>query len=214
VFCISGIFFASLKQEKAKNLPARLRRPTKNYEGKNVFARKIVTLASAVTFLAPLSASADFIGPYDVGNWTITLNGIPPAGGSTIDTSGAPASITFLGGNSFCDSGPCTIDFTIAAAGSENVTFHWEYQTFDRDGPRFEVWGFLDGVFTKLSDSSGPNTQSGSESCFWSRRTISSAFGSIVRIALLARRTSPCPTLARLSLSPPLSPSLAWASPA
>jgi hypothetical protein len=110
-----------------------------------MFARQIVILASAVTFLAPLSASADFIGPYDVANWTTTLNGIPAAGGSTIDTSGAPASITFLGGDSFCDSGPCTIDFTIAAAGSGNVTFDWNYRTVDVDGPRFELWGFLDG---------------------------------------------------------------------
>jgi hypothetical protein len=128
-----------------------------------MFARQIVILASAVTFLAPLSASADFIGPYDVANWTTTLNGIPAAGGSTIDTSGAPASITFLGGDSFCDSGPCTIDFTIAAAGSGNVTFDWNYRTVDVDGPRFELWGFLDGDFTQLSDDAGPNVQSGSE---------------------------------------------------
>jgi PEP-CTERM motif len=27
----------------------------------------------------------------------------------------------------------------------------------------FELWGFLDGVFTQLPDDSGPNVQSGSE---------------------------------------------------
>jgi hypothetical protein len=169
MLCILHIwhFLCFFKAGEGEDLPACLKDAHETTREKNMFARRVVTLTSAVTLFAPLSASADFIGPYDVANWTTTLNGEPPAGGSTIDTSDAPASITFLGGDSGCitDFGvfECTIDFTIAAAGSGNVSFDWNYQTFDVDGPGFELWGFLDGVFTQLSDSSGPNVQSGSE---------------------------------------------------
>jgi PEP-CTERM motif len=122
----------------------------------------LVILLSIAVFVPPVLA--DFIGPYGVANWTTTLTGTPPGGGSTIDTSGAPASIQILGGNSECTVFPCTISFTIAAVASGIVSFHWDYQTFDLSGPIFEAFGFLlNGVFTQLSDDGGLNVQSGNE---------------------------------------------------
>jgi hypothetical protein len=118
---------------------------------------------AALSLAAPLPASADFIGAYDVANWTTTLNGNPPGGGGSVNTAGAPASIQLNGGNSGCVSGPCTVDFTIASVGNGNVTFDWAYQTSDVDGPGFDLFGFLlNGVFTQLSNNAGGNAQSGS----------------------------------------------------
>ena len=123
----------------------------------------LVILSCIVVFVPPVLA--DFIGPYAVSNWTTTLIGTPPGGGSTIDTSGAPASIQILGGNSGCIVFQCTVSFTIAAVASGDVSFHWDYQTFDPAGPAFEVFGFLlNGVFTQLSDNDGLDIQSGNES--------------------------------------------------
>jgi len=57
------------------------------------------------------------------------------------------------------------LDFTIPAAASGVVSFHWLYNTQDEDGPSFDTWGFLQsGVFTQLSDNLGANTQSGDAS--------------------------------------------------
>ncbi len=122
----------------------------------------LVILFSIVVFVPPVLA--DFIGPYAVSNWTTTPTGTPPGGGSTINTSGAPASIQILGGDSFCTVLPCTISFTIAAVASGIVSFHWDYQTFDLSSPAFEAFGFLlNGAFTQLSDDGGPNIQSGNQ---------------------------------------------------
>src|SRR5262245_8496120 len=126
----------------------------------------LIILLSLVIFAPPVLA--DFIGPYNVANWTTTLTGTPPGGGGTIDTAGAPASIQILGGNNGCTSLPglpCTTNFTIPGAASGIVSFHWDYQSFDADGPFFELFGFLlNGVFTQLSNDSGPNVQSGNGS--------------------------------------------------
>jgi hypothetical protein len=121
-----------------------------------------VILLFILVFVSPVLA--DFIGPYSVANWTTTLTGTPPGGGSTINTSGAPASIQILGGNSGCTVFPCAITFTIAAVASGIVNFHWDYESVDESGPIFEAFGFLvNGVFTQLSDDGGLNVQSGNE---------------------------------------------------
>src|SRR5262245_18522750 len=115
-----------------------------------------------VVFVPP--AQADFVGPYAVINWTTTLTGSPPGGGGTVDTSGAPASIEIVGGDLGCDPQPCNLDFTIAAVASGLVSFDWNYETTDTDGPAFDLFGFLlNGAFTQLSDDSGGISQSGSE---------------------------------------------------
>ena len=115
-----------------------------------------------VVFASPVLA--DFVGPYDVGNWDTTLTGSPPGGGSLIDTSGAPASIEIVGGDLGCFGTPCNLDFTIAAVASGFVSFDWGYETTDFDGPSHEHFGFLlNGFFTQVSDDGGGISQSGSE---------------------------------------------------
>jgi hypothetical protein len=123
----------------------------------------LVILLSIVILVPPVLA--DFIGPYNVINWTTTLTGTPPGGGATINTAGAPASIQILGGNSGCTVLPCTISFTIPVVASGLVSFNWNYVSLDADGPIFEQFGFLlNGVFTQLSNDGGPNVQSGTKS--------------------------------------------------
>jgi hypothetical protein len=122
----------------------------------------LVSVVWVVVSVSPVRA--DFVGPYDVGNWDTTLTGSPPGGGSLIDTSGAPASIEIVGGDLGCFGVPCNVDFTIAAVASGFVSFDWGYETTDVDGPALEHFGFLlNGIFTQLSDNGGGISQSGSE---------------------------------------------------
>ena len=110
----------------------------------------------------PFVVWADFSGAYAPANWTTTMVGTPPGGGSTVDTAGAPASITIVGGNSACLVQPCYVDFTIAAPASGNVSFHWDYATTDVGGPQFELFLILNnGASVQLSNNGGANSQSG-----------------------------------------------------
>jgi PEP-CTERM motif len=120
----------------------------------------LIIVLCVTVFVPPVLA--DFVGPYDVGNWDTTLTSSPPGGGSIVDTSGAPASIEIVGGDLGCSGVPCNIDFTIAAVASGLVSFDWGYET--TDDPTFEHFGLLlNGFFTQLSDDSGGMSQSGSE---------------------------------------------------
>ena len=116
---------------------------------------------------APLSAWADFSGPYAPANWTTTTSGSPPAGGGTVDASGAPASITLVGGDAGCvadPANPCRLDYTIAMPATGTVSFDWQYQTVDF-APDFDLFLVLgNGSAIQLSDDLGANTQSGSYS--------------------------------------------------
>lgn len=127
--------------------------------------RVIKVLAFCATVLAwPMSAWADFSGPYAPANWTTTLTGTPPGGGGSVDASGAPASITLNGGDSPCITMPCHLDYTIAAPGSGTLSFHWDYQTTDL-APDFDLFLVLNnGTAVQLSDDLGPSTQSGNYS--------------------------------------------------
>ncbi len=110
------------------------------------------TLFVLLVALTPVHALADFIGPYDVSNWTASteLNGI-------IDTSGAPNSITMTSSD-FCELLDCddasNQDFTIMAVAGGQVQFTWEAIT-DDDDFGFDPFGYLlNGNFTELTDSS------------------------------------------------------------
>jgi len=111
-------------------------------------------LSSAGTTQA---AIVGFQGPYAPVNWTLTTNG----GSGSVDTSGAPTSITLEGSNS--GRGNST-DFTTLAVGDGLVSFSWDYTTFD-SGSYYDPFGYLrDGTFTQLTDRDGPLNQSGSAS--------------------------------------------------
>lgn len=100
------------------------------------------------TLVCAASANADFIGSYDVSNWTTTVT--PIGSDASVDTIGAPLSVTLISGDN--GSGvPSTVDFTIAAVAGAQVFFHWDYDTLDID-PSFDPFGYLlNGTFTQLT---------------------------------------------------------------
>lgn len=121
----------------------------------------ITALGASFFFIASPQAKAGvvgFEGPYAPANWTLATNG----GDGSVDTSGAPASITLFGS----DTGSVTqrlTDFTALAAGDGLVSFSWNYVTFDE--PFFDTFGYLlDGAFTQLSNNGAGSPQSGSAS--------------------------------------------------
>jgi len=112
-------------------------------------------LSSAGTTQA---AIVGFQGPYAPVNWTLTTNG----GDGSVNTSGAPGSITLVGSNN--GEGNFT-DFTTLAVGDGLVSFSWDYFTFDSYA-LYDPFGYLrNGTFTILTaDFSGNRNQSGSAS--------------------------------------------------
>lgn len=124
-------------------------------------ALKLIILCATI-MAWPFSAWADFSGTYAPANWTTTLQGNPPAGGGTVDTSNAPASITLNGGDDDCSEAPCYLDYTIEAPATGSVSFHWEYETQDGDGASYDLFLLLhDGTEIQLSDDAGADIQSG-----------------------------------------------------
>jgi hypothetical protein len=98
---------------------------------------------SIFTFFA-MPAFADFIGPYDVGNWTSSTE----YGGSI---SGDSMSITLVSGDGrvVTDSSQ---DFTIAAVADGIVSFDWAFSTIDVDGSYWDPFGYLlNDFFTQLT---------------------------------------------------------------
>jgi hypothetical protein len=108
------------------------------------------------------AAIVGFQGPYAPANWTLTTNG----GDGSVDTSGAPASVTLFGSDNGSAQQIFT-DFTTLAVGDGLVSFSWDYITFDASSvaPFFDPFGYLlDGTFTQLTVNLGGNSQSGSAS--------------------------------------------------
>jgi len=121
---------------------------------------KLAAIAGLTFTLISASASAAFIGAYDVSNWTQT-----PATGS-IDVTGAPDAVSLTSSNQ--DTGSAiniNTDFTIAAAGAGSVSFDWAFETEDIDGPSWDPFGYLlNGAFFQLTDDNGAFVQNGSAS--------------------------------------------------
>jgi len=104
------------------------------------------------------AAIVGFQGPYAPANWTLSTNG----GDGSVNTSGAPASVTLFGSDNGSGQQIFT-DFTTLAVGDGLVSFSWDYSTFD-----VAVWDpfgyLLDGDFTQLTADDGQQSQSGSAS--------------------------------------------------
>ena len=111
-------------------------------------------VAAVLLFVAPTAAQADFSGPYTLNNWTFS-NGSQD--GSVNPTSGDTNSITLTGADlNFA----VNTDFTIAAAGTGNVSFSFQWSSLD--DPGLDSGGFLlNDAFTLLADTDGA---SGSQS--------------------------------------------------
>jgi hypothetical protein len=128
--------------------PCKRTQPVSSNLEKSLSRYALATAGLAAVAL-PGAAKADFSGYYAPGNWTLTNSG-----GSTdghVDTSGAPASITLFGGNSQSGT-PGDTDFTIAAAASGTLSFHWSYFSTDT-GPYDAAYFLLNGVPTFLADN-------------------------------------------------------------
>ncbi|MFM7476545.1 MAG: PEP-CTERM sorting domain-containing protein [Microcystis aeruginosa] len=110
----------------------------------------------SLTLAAASGASAatvfGFQGPYDPINWTFANSN---ADGS-VNTSGAPASISLTGGNNGTGN-PGTTNYTTTAAAAGTVTFDWDYST--NDEPGYDGFGYLlNGSFSFLTDSPNNGT--------------------------------------------------------
>lgn len=94
------------------------------------------------------------------GTATNTLDYVGNNG--SVDTSGAPASIAIT---STDESPSGLVDFRISAPQSGTLSFDWNYETTDIDGPEFDPFGYvLNGTFVLLTNNAGPDIQSGSVS--------------------------------------------------
>jgi hypothetical protein len=124
-----------------------------------------LALAGATLGLAtsPVQALTQFAGTYAPANWTRSIGG-----DGSIDTSGAPASITLIGANDGSLFSPIArnTDFTIAAPSPGTVSFDWNYTSSDDSGnARFDPFGYLlNGGFTQLTPNDTVSIQSGSVS--------------------------------------------------
>jgi len=119
-----------------------------------------IALAGATLGLAanPAQALTQFAGYYAPANWTQSIQG-----DGSINTGGAPASISLSGAddNSITDQ---NTDFTIATPTAGTVSFDWAYSTSD-NLPQSDPFGYLlNGAFTQLTINDTSLTQSGSVS--------------------------------------------------
>ena len=116
-----------------------------------------IALAGATLGLAanPAQALTQFAGYYAPANWTQSIQG-----DGSINTGGAPASISLSGADDGTIPNQNT-DFTIAAPLAGTVSFDWAYSTNDF-APFFDPFGYLlNGAFTQLTSEFGALNQSG-----------------------------------------------------
>ena len=127
----------------------------------------VCAVALVATTVAANAAPIGFSGYYAPANWTTTLSG---NNNGSVNTAGAPNSITLNGSNGAAGGGGANVDYTITAPVSGLVSFDW---LFDGEpvggitGPAFDPFGYLiNGVFTQLTNNGGTEVQSGSASFF------------------------------------------------
>jgi hypothetical protein len=111
------------------------------------FMNTLSRLLPLVFLLLTGTANAAFMGHYSVNNWTTILDG------GTIDTNGAPDSITMT--SSDAGSGVASYQMFVNQAAEDSVIhFSWDYFTEDNDGSSFDQFGwFLVDVNDPLSVS-------------------------------------------------------------
>lgn len=122
---------------------------------KNIFAAASVALIAGFA-VSNVANATPFSGAFDPSNFSFDADG----GNGSVDTSGAPNSITLVGSDE-AGSGPITTFLTTVGANT-TFDFYWNYLTQDEDGPSYDPFGyFVDGAFTQLSDDNGFDAQSG-----------------------------------------------------
>jgi len=123
--------------------------------------RKIMTcLVALVATAAANAAPIGFSGPYAPANWTFTTVNSD----GTVNTSGAPNSISITSGNNSSFS-PGQTNYTITIPYNGVVSFDWAFNTVDPPAI-FDPFGYtVNGVYTELTDPF-VTAQSGSVSIF------------------------------------------------
>jgi hypothetical protein len=129
--------------------PTRTRNQSVSNNLEKSLSRYALATATIAAVAIPAAAKADFSGPYAPANWTFQNTGGSTDG--SVDTSGAPASITLTGGNSQSAT-PGDTNFTIAAVASGLVSFHWSYSSID-SGTYDSANFLLNGKPTFLADN-------------------------------------------------------------
>lgn len=116
----------------------------------------LATLAASglALTLAPHEVAADFSGAFAPGNFTLTninANG-------TVNTAGAPVSISITGGNNGSGN-PGDTSYSLLAPASGRVVFDWAFTT--PDVPSLDPFGYVqNGTFVQVSNKTGA-TQNG-----------------------------------------------------
>lgn len=107
--------------------------------------------------LASLNSSAQFSGPFDPSNWTLT--NVDANSDANVNTSGAPASITFNGNNSSAG-GCCSLydDYSVTIpcgdAGGGTISFDYSFTNPDIESFHYVV----NGVATAVTSSTSSGT--------------------------------------------------------
>ena len=122
---------------------------------------RLLAVVLSVASLAVVPVQAGYIS-FD-GQFDPTLATFDPdSGNGSFDPSAAPFSITLYGSNPGREAGTLTrVSWSVTSADSD-LTFLWEYETWNVGGPAWDPAGFyLNGILHQLSDDGGSSMQSG-----------------------------------------------------
>ena len=109
-----------------------------------------------------MTASANFIGYYAPSQWLVGHAPDNLTDFGSVETTGAPGSITLIGSNS--GSGEFSrVDFSIVAPAAGTFSFNWAYYSTDTDieGAFNDPAGYLKNGQIQLTDGGGGTSQSG-----------------------------------------------------
>jgi hypothetical protein len=182
------------------SVPTRTRTQSVSVNLERSLSRYALATATIAAVAIPAAAKADFSGPYAPANWTFQNTGGSTDG--SVDTSGAPASITLTGGNSQSGT-PGDTNFTIAAVASGLVSFHWSYSSVD-SGTYDSANFLLNGKPTFLADNGSQGsgdfsmTLSGGDVFGFNVHSADNLFGA--GVLTISNATFPIPEGSTLSL--------------
>ena len=134
---------------------------------------------------------AQFSEAYAPANWTLT----------NVTTEGsvntfAPDSIEVIGGDDQFNTSGGHVEYTITSIATGPFSFDWAYTTLD--GPLYDPFGVvINGLFTEITDSSGPSDQTGTYS---GSASLGDVFGFRINTT---DNQSGAPTVTITNFSPP-----------
>ena len=115
--------------------------------------------------LCSFSVQAQFDGPYYPFYWSEIH--VPSCDNGFIQTETAPTSIIITGADAGCNQGdPSITTYEVSVPSCGTISFQWNYQTRDCQGPYWDPFGYLlNGIPVQLTEdgstTNGDNDQSG-----------------------------------------------------